>query len=145
MTADVERKLTARDWEGVESALAQLQRAPQGERAAAPLHAELEYRRLQQQYLATASPASELTLVERAPVAYPQDALQREIQGWVDVEFTVDTSGRTRDLTVVGADPRGRFEEATLAAIRGYRYQPFERDGRLFERRVRLRTRFTLR
>jgi TonB family protein len=145
MTSDIERKLTARDWDGVERALALLQRAPQGERAAAPLHAELDYRRLQQQYLATAAPASELTLVERAPVVYPQDALQREIEGWVDVEFTVDTAGRTRDLTVVGADPRGRFDEAALAAIRGYRFQPFERDGRLFERRVRLRTRFTLR
>lgn len=89
-------------------------------------------------------PASELVLVERAPLAYPAEAERHGIEGWVDIELVVDTAGRPKDLTVIGAEPTGHFEEAALAAIGRSRYPPFERDGRLFERRIRLRTRFAL-
>jgi TonB family protein len=142
VVADVERALEARDWGRAEATLTALQRAPQGDRAAEPLRAELAYGRRQEEYLATAVPATELALIERVPVSYPPQELQRGIEGWVDIEFIVDREGRTRDLTVVAAEPRGRFDQAALTALRQYRYRPFEADGRVFERRVRLRTRF---
>jgi TonB family protein len=144
VVVDVERMLATHDWTRAETTLAALQRAPQGDRAAASLRAELEYGKRQEQYLTTAAPSTELTLVERKAVVYPSDALDRGIEGWVEVEFIVDTAGRTRDLTVVAAEPRGRFDEAALTALREYRYRPFELDGRVYERRVRLRTRFAL-
>jgi protein TonB len=77
--------------------------------------------------------------------AYPPDLLQRQIEGWVDLEFIVDRTGQPRDLVVVKSNPTGRFDEAALAAVAKYRYEPFVRDGQAYERRVRLRLRFNLR
>ena len=94
--------------------------------------------------MATAAQASELTLRSAAPAVYPPEALQREIEGWVDLEYVVDRSGQPRNLVVVQASPPGLFDAAALAAVAQYRYAPFERDGRLYERRLRLRVRFQL-
>jgi protein TonB len=137
--------ISARNWAEAELRLAALEQAPQGEALAAPLRADLEYGRLQQQYLATAIPTSELTLLRGAAPIYPLDAEQRGIEGWVDLEFVVDTTGRPRDLKVTASEPRGRFDEVASDAVAQYRFAPFARDGRVFERRVRVRVRFTLR
>jgi len=50
----------------------------------------------------------------------------------------------TRDVTVVDAEPVGEFEEAAIAALEQYRFEPFVLDGRTYERRLRLRMRFEL-
>ena len=57
-------------------------------------------------------------------------------EGWVDLEYVVDRSGQPRDLVVLRASPPGRFDAAALAAVAQYRYAPFERDGRMYERRI---------
>ncbi len=142
IVADAERALAARNWTVAETALAALERAPQGGRAAEPLRAEVAYGRRQEEYLATPVPATEMALIERVPVVYPPQLLQRGVDGWVEIEFTVDTEGRTRDLSVIASEPRGQFDDAAVAALRRYRYRPFELDGRVYERRLRLRTRF---
>jgi protein TonB len=77
--------------------------------------------------------------------AYPQDAIDANLEGWVELEFIVDPTGKPRDGVVVDARPRGRFDAAALAAVAAYRYAPFELDGRIYERRVRLRLRFVIR
>jgi protein TonB len=76
------------------------------------------------------------------PAIYPPDAIERAIGGWVDLEYVVDRTGQPRNLVVVQASPSGRFDAAALAAVEQYRYVPFERDGRVYERRLRLRLRF---
>ena len=69
------------------------------------------------------------------PAVYPSQAIARGIEGWVDLEFVVDRNGQPRNLAVVQASPPGRFDAAALAAVAQYRYVPFERDGRVYERR----------
>lgn len=98
-----------------------------------------------ERFLGEAVPADELVLLEsRAPV-YPPPALRRELQGWVDLEYIVGADGVPREITVVGADPPGAFDRAASNAVeRYYRYAPYELDGVVYERRVRLRMRFTL-
>jgi protein TonB len=105
---------------------------------------DLATARTQEQYLATASPASELTLVSFVTAVYPSDAQFRQIEGWVEVEFVVDRAGLTRDLRVRQAMPPGRFEQSALLAIAKYRYEPFTRDGQIYERRVYVRLRYGL-
>jgi TonB family protein len=144
VAGEVAAALVARDWSAAEAALAALEEAPRGVATAAPLRAQLELGRLEQHYLTVVAPASDLDLVERVTPAYPAEASRRGIEGWVDVEFVVDVTGRTGGLVVVGAEPEGSFEAATLAALREYRYRPFVRDGRAFARRVGLRMRFAL-
>jgi TonB family protein len=145
LAAEARGLIAARNWDGAETRLVALEQAPQGGALAAPLRADLEHGRLQAQYLATAIPASELTLVKGATPQYPVDAERRGIEGWVDLEFVVDATGRPKDISVTAAEPAGRFDTVASAAVAQYRFAPFERDGRVFERRVRVRVRFTLR
>ena len=142
--ARVRQSITSRSWAAGETALAAMAAAPRGAVAAAPLREQLETARLQAQYLATASPAGELKLIAAPPAAYPSDALRLNIQGWVELEFVVDRTGQPKNVVVVAAEPGGRFDQAALAAVAKYRYAPFERGGQVYERRVRLRIRFTL-
>jgi TonB family protein len=130
------------EWPAADQQLAELQQVPGGATAASPLATELAARRLQQTYLATASPASELMLQHSVPVVYPESALARGVGGWVDLEFVVDRNGQPQSPVVVDASSPGRFDEAALDAVVQYRYAPFERDGRIYERRLRLRMRF---
>ncbi len=112
--------------------------------AVSSLSRELRHARLQEQYLATAVPASELTLLSYAPPTYPTDAQRAQIEGWVELEFIVGQDGEPREIVSVGSQPAGRFEQAAIAAVAGYRYRPFEQDGEIFERRVKLRIKFEL-
>ncbi len=140
----IQNTIESGEWPLADAQLAGLTPAPGGAAAAAPLAAELAARRLQQTYLAEASPASELDLRSSVPVVYPSQAIARGIEGWVDLEFVVDRNGQPRNLAVVQASPPGRFDAAALAAVAQYRYAPFERDNRVYERLLRLRVRFQM-
>ena len=140
----ISRALVAHDWAEAEQGVAALAEAPNGANASESLRTQLATAKLEERYLTVAAPASELELLERAPPVYPRDAARDGLEGWVDVEFVVDQTGRARDFEVVAAEPKGQFEEAALAALAKYRYRPFSRDGRLFSRRVGLRIRFNL-
>ena len=143
-TARARQAIAARSWAAGEAALAAMAAAPRGAIAAAPLREQLETERLQTQYLAAASPASELNLLDAPPAVYPPDALRMNIQGWVELEFVVDRTGHPKNVVLAAAEPTGRFDQAALAAVAKYRYAPFERGGHVYERRVRLRVRFAL-
>jgi len=129
----------------VEAGLAALREAPDGAAIAEQLVSEFAARRVQERYLAQAIPASQLQLLAAPEASYPQDAIDANLEGWVELEFIVDPTGKPRDGVVVDARPRGRFDNAALAAVNAYRYVPFEFDGRIYERRVRLRLRFVIR
>jgi TonB family protein len=143
-SARARQAISTRSWAAGEAALAALATAPRGATIVAPLREQLDIERLQAQYLATASPAGELKLVEAPPSVYPADARRLNIQGWVEIEFVVDRTGQPRNIVVVAAEPTGRFDQAAVAAVAKYRYAPFERAGHVYERRVRLRIRFAL-
>jgi len=142
--ASIEAALARSDWAASESQLAGLARAPGSAAAAAPLQAELAAGKLQEGYLATAAPASVLKLESASPAVYPADLVERGVEGWVDLEYVVDRNGRTRDVVATGGSPPDRFDEAAVTAVRQYRYAPFEQDGRVYERRIRMRMRFQL-
>jgi TonB family protein len=140
----IRNAIVTHEWARVDADLEALARAPGGAILAAPLAAELAARRQQETYLARAAPPSELTLQSSAPVVYPAEALQLGLEGWVDVDLIVDFNGQPRSVTVVDASPPGRFDAAAVAAVQQYRYVPFERDGRVYERRLRFRLRFQI-
>ena len=52
----------------------------------------------------------------------PEVAWQNRIDGWVLVAFSVTPDGRTRDVRVLDAFPRGVFEEKVVAAVEDWRY-----------------------
>jgi TonB family protein len=90
-----------------------------------------------------AEPAADFTdrpLVRINP-DYPQQALREEIEGWVNIEFTISESGVVVDPLIIencawpnNADPEtckpdDMFNGAALAAVAKWRYSPQIQDG----------------
>lgn len=55
---------------------------------------------------------------------YPRAALQRGLEGWVEVQFTIALDGSVVDPIIVHAQPRKVFDRAVLTALKEWRYQP---------------------
>jgi protein TonB len=55
---------------------------------------------------------------------YPFDAQRRGIEGKVVIRFVVDENGQVQDPEVIEAEPAGVFEQAALAAIVKYKFDP---------------------
>jgi protein TonB len=89
---------------------------------------------------------NEHTLTRTRYVApqFPELARTRGIEGWVDLQFLVGTDGSVSELTVVGAQPAGIFEQAALDAVRQWRYQAVTRAGQNVSEHTRVRVRFAV-
>ena len=72
-----------------------------------------------------------LPIVRVAPV-YPARALARGIEGYVDMEFTVTTTGTVRDPIVVFSTS-GLFNRAAERAVLKFKYKPRVVDGQPVE------------
>ena len=88
--------------------------------------------------------ASSLTRTRYVAPQFPDLARARGIDGWVDVQFVVGVDGAVGDVSVIGAEPVGIFEQAALDAVRHWRYQPVLRDGQAISEHARVRLRFTV-
>ena len=64
---------------------------------------------------------------------YPSRALQRGIEGFVGLSFTVDRFGSVIDPVVITAAPQGVFDRAALQAISRWKYSPAVKDGQAVE------------
>ena len=60
---------------------------------------------------------------------YPRKALRIGLEGYVIVEFDVDTDGAVLDPYVLEAVPQGTFERAAIKAIRTWVYQAPTHNG----------------
>lgn len=78
-----------------------------------------------------------MPLVQVAP-EYPRAAANRGIEGFVTVEFTVTTTGSTRNVVVVDAvkkdgTPTSVFDRAAIQAAEKFKYQPRVEGGAAIE------------
>jgi TonB family protein len=98
-----------------------------------PLQSELKYQqrlrdardgRFERRYA-----VSELTTTHQVAPNYPRAAASRNIDGWVEVEFTVTPTGEVRDAKVVQSSA-GMFEDSALNAIAHWQFEPVIEDGR---------------
>jgi len=144
VASNAAQAIGAGDWAAGESWLTALERIDVDSELRSELGDELSASRLQERYLAVTGPPSELVLLSAEPLGYPRSALQAAIEGWVDLEFVVGRDGYVGEISVIGAEPEGRFEPEAIASVSTYRYEPFELDGRVYERRLSLRVRFAL-
>jgi TonB family protein len=94
--------------------------------------------------LATVLPVRDNMVVKSVSPEYPVKASRRKITGFVDVHFTVTTTGDVKDPEIVKAEPVEVFDDAALRAIRKWKFKPREIDGQLVEQRLGLRMRFEL-
>jgi TonB family protein len=87
-------------------------------------------------------PASALKISSYAPPQYPQRALERNLEGWVDVEFTVGTDGKTRNVVVRDASHETFFRREAMEAVAKWQFEPREFMGRAIEQSSYTRIRF---
>lgn len=91
-----------------------------------------------------ATPAAEPQLVRLVKPEYPNDALMRGIEGWVDVSLLVTSSGNVSDVRVEDSSRRQLFERAALAAVRQWKYEARALDDPNLNKRLRARVQFRL-
>lgn len=70
--------------------------------------------------------------IVRVPPVYPMEALQRELEGYVIVEFTVTRAGTTKDIHVVESTS-SMFEKASIESAQWYKYKPRVINGEAVE------------
>lgn len=72
---------------------------------------------------------AELTPTKRVEPTYPPEAARSGTVGYVELEFTVDASGKVASVSVVNAKPARTFESAAVRALKQWQFAPGG-DGR---------------
>ena len=85
-----------------------------------------------------------LTRLKTLQLQYPSRALVREIEGWVEIGYTVTPKGKVVDVKALRADPAGVFEAAATDAVARLSYKPFIKDGTPIAVTTRIRVAFRL-
>ena len=86
--------------------------------------------------------ASTLTRTHTVTPAWPKSAA--EVEGWVLLRFTVLTNGTVADIEVQESSPTGVFDASAVEALRQWKYEPVERDGKKVVQRAEIRMNYAL-
>jgi TonB family protein len=101
-------------------------------------------RQLKQGKSASSIPANSLVAVKPLKLEYPQVALVKGTEGWVDLTFTVTADGKVVNVTVLDSSPHGVFDSAAKSALSRVRYKPVLTDGKASAITATLRVAFRL-
>ena len=75
-------------------------------------------------------PEQSLTRLNKLDVQYPTRALQSNIEGWVELSYTVGTDGNVSNIKLLNASPPRTFEASATRAVSRLRYQPVIQGGK---------------
>jgi TonB family protein len=89
-------------------------------------------------------PASALTVINYVAPLYPRFAATREVEGWVDLEFTVGRNGATQDIRVADASHERYFRDEAITAVQQWRFEPRIFMDQPIEQKTFTRVRFVL-
>ena len=82
--------------------------------------------------------------VEQSPMEYPSNARSQGLEGYVVLSLLISASGEIEKVEVLESTPSGVFEDAALAGIRDWRFEPAQYQGRSVKVWARQRIRFDL-
>jgi TonB family protein len=88
--------------------------------------------------------ARDLEALATPEPAYPPQAFRDRVEGWVEVEFTVNERGTTGDIVVVAGAPQGVFDAAATEAVAAWRYLPRIANGQPVAQRSSATLRFSV-
>ena len=63
-------------------------------------------------------------LIKRSTPKYPDRALQREIEGWVDLRFSINAKGETFDIQINDSKPPKTFDVSAIRSVKRWRFTP---------------------
>jgi protein TonB len=75
-------------------------------------------------------PEQSLTRLNKLDVQYPPRALQTNVEGWVEIAYTVGADGTVSNVKVLNATPPRTFESSASKAVSHLRYQPVIQGGK---------------
>ena len=75
-------------------------------------------------------PEQSLTRLNKLDVQYPTRALQSNVEGWVELSYTVGTDGNVSNIKLLNASPPRTFEASATRAVSHLRYQPVIQGGK---------------
>jgi len=87
---------------------------------------------------------NDLVRVTTVQPHYPQRARTRAISGWVEVKFTVTKSGETDEIEVSRSEPPSIFDDAAVAAVEQWTFEPRVFRGQRIDQRSAVRLVFRL-
>lgn len=70
-----------------------------------------------------------LISVKRIPPVYPVRAKQEKIQGYVTIQFIVNTQGGVEDVTVIESNPSGVFDQSVITCVYKWLFKPGAVNG----------------
>lgn len=76
----------------------------------------------------------ELIPLSTARPMMPKWACEQEIEGWVEVIFTVMPNGRVRDVRIIDAEPKGVYETTAIQSVSNWIYEQGSRAREVKQR-----------
>ncbi|MEO1575154.1 MAG: energy transducer TonB, partial [Pseudomonadota bacterium] len=91
-------------------------------------------------------PVGELVNTRVVRPRYPSRALRNDAEGYVVLNFTVQSDGSTTDIEAIEVSDRysEQFERAAIAAVTQWQFEPRQYLGRTIDQRVEARVTFEL-
>lgn len=80
----------------------------------------------------------ELVPLSTARPMMPEWACEQEIEGWVEVVFTVMPSGRVRDVRIIDAEPKGVYETTAIKSVSEWIYDSGGKRAREVKQRIEM-------
>lgn len=75
-------------------------------------------------------PEQSLTRLNKLDVQYPTRALQSNIEGWVELAYSVGADGSVSNIKVLNSSPARTFDASASRAVSRLRYQPVIQGGK---------------
>ena len=85
-----------------------------------------------------------LTRIKPITLDYPEGALRKGTEGWVEMAYVVGIDGKVSSVKVLASDPAGVFESAATRAISRVRYQPAIQSGKAAAVSTKIRITFRM-
>jgi len=75
------------------------------------------------------SAGTEAVAIETTKPVYPGEALTRDIEGWVVVNYVINQDGSTEDIRILDTSREGYFEKASIQAVERWKFNPATWNG----------------
>jgi TonB family protein len=114
---------------------------------ASPDFNSLNDRLLQMKLAAAGTPEvveATMTRAKAIELDYPETALRKGTEGWVDLAFGITADGKVTNVKVLDSNPAGVFDSAATRAIYHVRYKPMMQSGKPIAVTTKLRIAFRM-